>query len=179
MPKGSSKDQRKAVGNKRALKRAKRSASKGKSAGKKVKKDAEEDDELDLNEENDESDAEDYKMHAFMPTPAQLQAEEQGASGVSLKKKHKRKREEKTMHTQTSFKRLKIPDFTDYPTFKKNFWLGVEDRGPHGDDLKMQRKSIAVLVKVYTVARLIFLNIYPTRLTSLHSLYVLYIHRTG
>ena len=44
---------------------------------------------LDLNEENDESDAEDYKMHAFMPTPAQLQAEEQGASGVSLKKKHK------------------------------------------------------------------------------------------
>ena len=151
MPKGSSKDQRKAVGRNRALKRAKKAAKKGKTTAKKSSNDDGEAAEIDATT-NDDSDAEDYKAHAFMPTPAQLQAQEQGACGVSLKKKkYKRKREEKQEHTQTSFKRLKIPDFTDYPPFKKNFWLGADDRGPHGDDLKMQRKSIAVLVKVVHV----------------------------
>ena len=147
MPKGSSKDQRRAVGRNRALKRARKSAKKPKTTSKRDSNNGE-DIEIDANV-NDDSDAEDYKAHGFMPTPAQLQAQEQGASGVSLKKKkYKRKREEKQEHTQTSFKKLKIPDFTDYAPFKKNFWLGTEDRGPHGDDLKMQRKSIAVLVKV-------------------------------
>ena len=153
MPKGSSKDQRKAVGRNRALKRAKKAAKKGKTTAKKSSNDDGEAAEIDATT-NDDSDAEDYKAHAFMPTPAQLQAQEQGACGVSLKKKkYKRKREEKQEHTQTSFKRLKIPDFTDYPPFKKNFWLGADDRGPHGDDLKMQRKSIAVLVKVVHVTQ--------------------------
>ncbi len=148
MPKGSSKDQRKAVGRNRALKRARRSAKKGNTSGSSKSSNDGEGVEIDVNA-NDDSDAEDYKAHAFMPTPSQLQAQEQGASGVSLKKKkYKRKREEKQEHTQISFKKLKIPDFTDYAPFKKSFWMGSDDRGPHGDDLKMQRKSIAVLVKV-------------------------------
>lgn len=69
-----------------------------------------------------------------------------GASAESLKRK-KKKAIVKDENTQVSFKKLKKPDFDSLVTLQKSFWAGDTTRGPFGEDLKMQRKSIGVLVK--------------------------------
>jgi superfamily II DNA/RNA helicase len=62
-------------------------------------------------------------------------------------KRKKKKIEVKDENTQVSIKKLPVPSFQSLTVFEKCFWSGDESRGPHGDELKMQRKAIGVLVK--------------------------------
>ena len=99
-----------------------------------------------------DSDSDDYKDLAYMPTPAQQLAIDQGGNSASLKRK-KKKKVPRDENSQVSFTKLKAPTFTSLSILKKHFWLGTSDRGPVGEDLKLQRKSISVLVKGENVER--------------------------